>query len=35
MPKLINDAQAMQNNLNQQEVLYKGKIELGKVKYKF
>ena len=29
MPKLINDAQAMQNNLNQQEVLYKGKIDLG------
>ena len=31
MPKLINDAQAMQNNLNQQEVLYKGKIDLAKL----
>lgn len=31
MPKLINDAQAMQNNLNQQEILYKGQIDLAKL----
>ena len=31
MPKIINDAQAVQNNLNQQEILYKGQIELTKL----
>nr|WP_317332930.1 DUF4097 family beta strand repeat-containing protein [uncultured Romboutsia sp.] len=31
MPKLINNAQTIQDNLNQQEILYKGQIELTKL----
>lgn len=31
MPKLMNNAQAVQNNLNQQEILYKGQIDLTKL----
>ena len=31
MPKLINDAQVVQENLNQQEILYKGQIDLTKL----
>lgn len=31
MPKLINDAQAVQENLNQHEILYKGQIDLTKL----
>ena len=31
MPKLINDAQSVQENLNQHEILYKGQIDLAKL----